>query len=577
MVLLTDTILNLKEYPYSIIGDQSYLYSVSKDQLIPMATLAYAEGFVHLSTIVVYENPNESITVNYPLHRYTSNEIIRLIESDVLDVHSIVLSVNLDEHDSIVPTIVPIFQNASVYEREIVDTFNLTFQNQNYTKNEFLFNEYYPSDFSPLRKRFTSLELKQQLDDLQIHTKRSAELCENQFDYSFSIGPQHPTHKEPVRFQFFVEGEDIKDVSFRIGFNHRGIEKAIEMNNWTQNLYLIERICGICSGAHQIAYVTTAEKIARMTLDIPDRALYLRVLIAELERLHSHILWYGVLAHDAGFDLMFQITWRDREIVMDILEKLSGNRVNYSFQTIGGVRRDINEDQINNCIKDLKSLRERVLEHSKILEKERTFTERLVNIGYLSQNDAIKYNAVGPSARSSGLDFDLRKEKPYAAYNKIPFTVFSRNEGDIYANLMVRLDETLDSVDMCIYVLENLPHGEIAIKFKPKIREGEASTSVEAPRGEDFHYIRSNGSNNPDRYKIRAPTLANIPSLIERFKGMKIADIPMIIRSIDPCIGCMERVTFVKDQTNKSIEMSGKELISKANRKYRLNEKIKLF
>ena len=142
---------------------------------------------------------------------------------------------------------------------------------------------------------------------------------------------------------------------------------------------------------------------------------------------------------------------------------------------------------------------------------------------------------------------------------------------------MVRLDETLESVDMCIYVLENLPKGEIAIKFKPRIREGEGSTSVEAPRGEDFHYIRSNGGNIPDRYKIRAPTLANIPSLIERFKGMQIADIPMIIRSIDPCIGCMERVTFVKDQTNKTVELTGKELISKSQRKYRLNEKIKLF
>ena len=577
MVLLTDTILNLKEYPYSIISDQSYLYSVTKDNLYPMATLAYAEGFVHLSTIVGYENTEGSITINYPLHRYESSEINRLIESDLLPVNSIVLSLQLDNQDFNVPTIVPVFQNASVYERELVDILNLTFQDQQYQKNAFLFNEHYPADFSPLRKKFDSLELKQTLDDLQIHTKRPAELCENQFDYSFSIGPQHPTHKEPVRFQFFVEGENIKDVAFRIGFNHRGIEKAIEMNNWTQNLYLIERICGICSGAHQIAYVTTAEKIARMTLDIPERALYLRVLIAELERLHSHILWYGVLAHDAGFDLMFQITWRDREIVMDILEKLSGNRVNYSYQTIGGVRRDINEQNIATCIKDLKDLRARVEEHIRILEKEKTFTERLVNIGYLSLQDAIKFNAVGPSGRSSGLDFDLRKEKPYAAYSKIPFNTYTRTEGDIYANLMVRLDETLESVDMCIYVLENLPKGEIAIKFKPRIREGEGSTSVEAPRGEDFHYIRSNGGNNPDRYKIRAPTLANIPSLIERFKGMQIADIPMIIRSIDPCIGCMERVTFVKDQTNKTVELTGKELISKSQRKYRLNEKIKLF
>ena len=173
--------------------------------------------------------------------------------------------------------------------------------------------------------------------------------------------------------------------------------------------------------------------------------------------------------------------------------------------------------------------------------------------------------------------FDPRKNEPYAAYKDIPFDIFIRNEGDIYSNMMVRLDETLESIDMCIYVLENLPSGEISIKVKPRLPEGEASTRVEAPRGEDYHYIRSSGGTNPDRYKVRAPTLANIPSLIERFKGMQVADIPMIIRSIDPCIGCMERVTFIKDKTNKSVELTGKELISKSQRKYRLNEKINLF
>ena len=162
-----------------------------------------------------------------------------------------------------IPSIDSIYKNASVYERELVDILGISFNDKDYVKNEFLFNESYPRDFYPLRKDATGLELKQRLDKLDLTSKKRKELVEDKFDYSFSIGPQHPTHKEPVRFQFFVEGENIKDVAFRIGFNHRGIEKAIEMNNWTQNLYLIERICGICSGAHQVAYVTTAEKIGK--------------------------------------------------------------------------------------------------------------------------------------------------------------------------------------------------------------------------------------------------------------------------------------------------------------------------
>ena len=532
-----EDVLYLKDLPFTISSDGSYLFKIASNEFISFAKNAYDEGFTHLTTIVGYESSTDQMTLNYPLFRYETDISKKIDKNILLPVDSIVLSIDVSYNDLNVPSIEPIFRNASVYERELVDVLGIKFVGKDYIKNEFLFNESYPSDFFPLRKTQTGLELRKKLDSLKIIDKKPRELCENQYDYSFSIGPQHPTHKEPVRFQFFVEGENIKDVAFRIGFNHRGIEKAIEMNNWTQNLYLIERICGICSGAHQIAYVTTAEKIAKITNEIPERALFLRVLIAELERIHSHILWYGVLAHDAGFDLMFQLTWRDREIVMDILEKLSGNRVNYSYQTIGGVRRDINIDYIPEVIKDLKQLKDRVQEHYRILEKEKSFTERLIDIGYLSREDAIKYNAVGPCARSAGMMFDARKNEPYAAYKNIPFKIFTRKEGDIYSNMLVRLDETLESIDMCLYVLENLPAGEIAIKVKARLPDGEASTRVEAPRGEDYHYIRSLGGTNPDRYKVRAPTLANIPSLIERFKSMQVADIPMIIRSIDPSIG----------------------------------------
>ncbi|MFW9995912.1 MAG: nickel-dependent hydrogenase large subunit, partial [Candidatus Odinarchaeota archaeon] len=194
-------------------------------------------------------------------------------------------------------------------------------------------------------------------------TKEYAPPIKETADYAISVGPQHPTHKEPVRFIFQIKGETIQDVDLRIGFNHRGIEKALENRTWLQNLYLTTRLCGICSVAHQLAYVYAAEKCFKIENDVPERAHYIRTIIAELERVQSHMLWYGVLAHDTGYDTLFHITWRDREIVNDILEMISGNRVNYAMYTLGGVRRDIAKDLKNKIVPMLKDLRKKCEYH----------------------------------------------------------------------------------------------------------------------------------------------------------------------------------------------------------------------
>lgn len=379
-------------------------------------------------------------------------------------------------------------------------------------------------------------------------------------EFIIPVGPQHPALKEPENFIFRVDGELVVDVKARIGYNHRGIEKAMEGRTYLQNLYIVERVCGICSNSHQTCYTQNVEEVLGM--EIPERAKYIRTLVAELERIHSHLLWLGVAAHEIGFDTLFYYVWRDREVVMDLLEMISGNRVNYAMPTIGGVRRDVDEDKIQNYQKKLDKLEERTKFYKQIFTTEKTILERAAGVGYLSKEDMIRLSGVGPNARASGVDYDVRRDNPYLVYDEIPFKVITYDGGDVLANVLVRVDETIESVKICKYALDHLPEGSIRKKFSPlgKVPEGEGVSLVEAPRGELIHYLLSRGDNKPYRYKIRSPTLGNILSVCEKLKGGYIADIPIVLAGIDPCFSCTDRMTFVNVNTGKTWSMNGEQL-----------------
>lgn len=379
-------------------------------------------------------------------------------------------------------------------------------------------------------------------------------------EFTIPVGPQHPALKEPENFMFRVDGEVVVDVEARIGYNHRGIEKAMEGRTYLQNLYIVERVCGICSNSHQTCYTQNVEEVLGM--EIPDRAKYIRIFVAELERIHSHLLWLGVAAHEIGFDTLFYYVWRDREVVMDLLEAVSGNRVNYAMPTIGGVRRDLNEERFPQYHDMLDKLEERTKFYKKICATEETILERAAGVGYLSEADTERLSASGPTARASNVDYDVRRDHPYLAYDEIPFNVITYDSGDVLANVLVRVDETVESVKMCKYILDNLPDGAIKVKFSPmgKVPEGEGVSLVEAPRGELVHYLNSRGANKPYRYKIRAPTLGNIPAVCEKLKGGYIADIPIVLAGIDPCFSCTDRMVFVDEKKGKSWEMDGDKL-----------------
>lgn len=357
------------------------------------------------------------------------------------------------------------------------------------------------------------------------------------------IGPQHPSLKEPGCFTITLEGEKVVNAVVGVGYNHRGLEKACESRNYIQNLYLIERVCGICSHTHGVAFCQGIEELAGIS--IPRRAAYIRVIVAELERLHSHLLWLGVAGHEIGFDTLFMYAWRDREKVLDILAEVGGNRVNYGINTIGGVRRDVDEPMLQNISKMADTLQEQIKYYLELASTEATLSVRLAGIGRLSREEALKFGAVGPVARAAGIMDDIRIVEPYAAYAEIPVKPVTDTHADVFGRTVVRILEMLESLEIIRFCIKNLPDGDIAVKAPRRIPAGEVISRTEAPRGEDIHFIRSNGTDMPERVRVRAPSEANWRGVKHMLEGGYLADVPIIIAAIDPCYSCTDRAIVV--------------------------------
>jgi NADH-quinone oxidoreductase subunit D len=359
------------------------------------------------------------------------------------------------------------------------------------------------------------------------------------------VGPQHPMLKEPESFMIDLRGEKIDAVRMRFGYNHRGIEKGCEQRTYTQDLYLVERVCGICSYSHSTAFVQAVEEIAG--LEVPPRARYIRTLVAELERIHSHLLWLGVAGHEIGFDTLLMYTWRDREQVMILLAELTGNRVNYGLNTLGGVRRDITAEQMPGILRVVDALEERTKYYIEVAQTEETLRQRLAGVGKLSKEDAVRLGAVGPTARASGVDRDTRRDDPYAAYADVSFNVVTDQHCDVFGRTLVRVGELMESYSIIRQLLRKIPEGPILVKAPRRIPEGEAVSRYEAPRGEDVHYVRGNGTDKPERVKVRAPTLANTQAVAKMLEDGYLADLPIVIAAIDPCFSCTDRMIGIKN------------------------------
>ncbi len=358
------------------------------------------------------------------------------------------------------------------------------------------------------------------------------------------IGPQHPALKEPGHFEITVDGEIVTGATVRLGYVHRGIEKGVEGQNWAQAMYMLERICGICSHVHATAYALGVEALAGV--QVPPRAQAIRVLVAELERVHSHLLWLGVAAHEGGFDTLFMYSWRDREVIMDVLEGLTGNRVNYSCNVLGGVKFDVDQAHADAIRKAIDLLEPRTHHYLTVVTTDETLIGRTRNVGTMTAEEADRLGTVGPTARASGVSRDVRVDAPYAAYPDFPVKAITATAGDLEAKFIVRLQELFESYRVIRQLLDGMPSGDLRVRVKPKVPPGETISRVEAPRGELLYFIKSAGGASPDRVKVRTPSLCNWGSVITTAPGHKLADVPMLIAGIDPCFSCNDRLVTIR-------------------------------
>jgi len=351
------------------------------------------------------------------------------------------------------------------------------------------------------------------------------------------FGPQHPVLPEPIHLDLVLEDEVVVEAIPRIGYIHRGLEKLVEKKDFQQYTYVAERICGICSFMHGMGYCMAIEEI--MEVKVPERAQYLRVIWAELSRLHSHLLWLGLLADAFGFESLFMQSWKMREQVLDIFEETTGGRVIFSVCDIGGVRKDISTEVLTKIDKTLAGMDKELKEVTNVFINDMSVKLRTKGVGVLTKQQAFDLGAVGPMGRASGVEGDLRSTG-YAVYGKLNFKPIVDEAGDSYARTNVRIKEMFQSIDLIHQCITLIPEGDIKVKVTGN-PNGEHFMRVEQPRGEVVYYAKANGSKNLDRLRVRTPTFANIPALLETLKGCALADVPILILTIDPCISCTER------------------------------------
>jgi ech hydrogenase subunit E len=351
------------------------------------------------------------------------------------------------------------------------------------------------------------------------------------------FGPQHPVLPEPIHLTLVCEDDRIQEVLPSIGYCHRGIEKAAEKNHYHKNPFLVERVCGICNFMHSMCYCQAVEKM--MKIEVPGRGRYLRVIWSELNRLRSHLLWMGLLADAIGMESLFMQFWRIRERVIDLIEKTTGARIIFSTNQIGGLRRDITPELLKEIRAGIDIVRGECDELGKVLLNDYSLKARAVGKGVLSKEKANELGAVGPTARASGIKQDMRT-LGYAAYGELDFTPIVEEAGDSYARALVRFKECVVSVELIHQAILKIPSGPISAA-EEGWPTGEAIDRVEQPRGEVIYFLKGNGTANLERMKIRTPTFANIPALLHMLPGCELADVPVIVLSIDPCVSCTER------------------------------------
>ena len=387
-----------------------------------------------------------------------------------------------------------------------------------------------------------------------------------QKEISLNMGPQHPATHGVLRLVLDLEGETVVGCDPRPGYLHRGIEKLMESKTYHQNIPVTDRLEYITCMNNNLGYVVAVEKLADIT--VPERAQFIRTLMAELTRLSGHLVWLGTHALDIGAMTVCMYTLRERELILDLAEMVTGARQTVSYVRIGGLRNDVPRDFIDKCREFTELFPKRLEEYDTMIRENRIWLQRTVGIGVFSAEDAVNYGLTGGTLRGSGVNYDLRKVEPYAAYDKVEFDVPLGKNGDVYDRYIVRINEMRQSnriIKQCLDMMQpgpvttsdlryavpektqvmqnmaSLAHQFVLMSKWVPMPKGEVYVATEAPKGELGFYIVSDGSGRPYRVKIRAPSYVHISALPKMVTGHMVADVISCIGTIDIVLGECDR------------------------------------
>jgi Ni,Fe-hydrogenase III large subunit/Ni,Fe-hydrogenase III component G len=542
----------------SAIMDESWQASDQVTVTVPLNSvpdiveMLYYEQGGWLATVVA--NDERPINGQFALYYVLSVEGANDLE--VNDKAYVVVHAQIPAHQPEFPSVTPKVPAAIWYEREIRDMFGLRPIGLP-DERRLVLPDDWPDNLHPLRK-----------DAMDYRYRPEPTTEEENYDFinvegeglvQVPLGPLHMTSDEPGHFRLYVDGEHIVDADYRLFYVHRGMEKLAESRlNYDQVTFLADRICGICGYAHNVAYTNSIENA--LGIEVPIRAHFIRTILLETERLHSHLLNLGLACHFVGFDTGFMQFFRVREKAMKMAEMLTGSRKTYGVNLIGGVRRDILKEQRTTTLQLLKELRAEATTLVNMLLETPNIVQRTQNVGRLETQVARDYSPVGPTLRGSGFARDIRVIHPYSAYDKVPWHTVSKDGCDVLSRTLIRAEEFFESVSLIERCLDSMPEGPVlteGFKYQPyKFALG----YVEAPRGEDIHWSMLGDNQKIYRWKCRASSYNNWPSLRYMLRGNTISDAPLIVASIDPCYSCTERVTVVDVRKKKATIVPYKEM-----------------
>jgi NADH-quinone oxidoreductase subunit D len=378
-------------------------------------------------------------------------------------------------------------------------------------------------------------------DPIESTSSSSSSLFEVE-EMELNFGPQHPSTHGVLRLKLKVDGERIIDCYPVIGYLHRGTEKLFELHPFFQNVPHTDRMDYVAAATNNLAYVGAVEKL--VGLSVPPRARYIRTILAELQRISSHLLWLATHAIDIGAMTPFFYTFRERELILDLFEEYCGARLTLNCMRPGGLPFDLPVGWVDRCRDFVSMFPEKIDEYEGLLTENRIWKKRTVGVGVLSPEDALDYGVTGPMLRGSGIGLDLRKATPYEAYSEVEFDIPVYHNGDTYDRYLVRMQEMREANRIVVQCLDKLPEGPIMAK-RPRVlkapKDSETYHSIEGPKGEIGFYISGNGKPNPDRCHVRPPSFMNLQVVPELCKGQLIADLVAILGTTDIVLGEVDR------------------------------------